>query len=73
MRLDHDFEELDTLRSALDRALTTMESELAHTEAPPLQHELAADYERLRRLREVINLQSMPYSPPERVSDYSGL
>jgi hypothetical protein len=68
MRIDLDFEELDTLRSALDRAMKMMENELVHTEAPRLQHELAADYERLQRLRSLIERQSMPYSPVERPS-----
>lgn len=54
MRLDLDFEELDTLRIALERAMKLMENELVHTDAPSLQHAIAADYARLRRVRDDI-------------------
>lgn len=63
MRIDLTFEELDTLRTALDRALKTMENELVHTDAIRLQHALAADYERLRMLRHTIIEQTTPRPP----------
>jgi len=66
MRLDLDFEELDTLRIAVDRAMKMMENELVHTEAPPLQHALAADYARLRRLRDDIVEQTTVHPIVER-------
>jgi hypothetical protein len=70
MRIDLDFEELDTLRNALNRAIKMTENELVHTEAPRLQHAIAADYERLQRLRDLIAEQSAPYSsPPERIRE----
>ncbi len=74
MRINLTLEELDTLRSALDRALKAMESELVHTDAIRLQHAIAADYERLRMLRHNIIEQTTPRTADvERPSHERGL
>jgi len=73
MRLDLDFEELDTLRMALDRAMKVMENELVHTEAPPLQHAIAADFEKLRRLRDDVIEQTTVHPVVDRPGLYRGM
>ena len=68
MKIDLTFDELSTLKTAVTRALNIMENELAHTEAPSLQHALAADVERLRGVRDLIVEQSVPRTAPSRPS-----
>lgn len=67
MKIDLTFEELAVLETALDRTLGIMENELVHTDAPALQHELAADVRRVREVRELIRGQSRarPRMSPE--------
>jgi hypothetical protein len=60
MHIDLTFDELSTLKTGLDRALSVMENELIHTDAPSLQHALASDVSRLRSVRDLIVEQSMP-------------
>jgi hypothetical protein len=51
MRVQLTPQEAKTLKAALDRTLLALEFELAHTEAPSLQHALNRDYQDLRALR----------------------
>jgi hypothetical protein len=67
MRLDLTFEELSTLRMALDRTLNMMEHELVRTDAPSLQHALARDFEQMTRIRDLVNEQ-LEIRPPREVS-----
>lgn len=52
MTLDLSMEEMRTLKTAIDRAVQLLETELAHTDAPSMQHALNADYRRLVDLRD---------------------
>lgn len=58
MHIELSQEELVTLKSALDRALHQLDAELVRTDAPTLQHALAADVERLRRVRDRLGTTS---------------
>ncbi len=58
MKIDLTFDELDVLEAALSRALTVMENELVHTEAPSLQHALAKDVKELRSVRDIVKQQT---------------
>lgn len=44
-------DEVLELRNALDRYLSIMQDEIAHTEAPPLRHALKDDIEAIQRVR----------------------
>jgi len=52
MHIELSSEELATLKAAVDRTLHMLDAELVRTDAPSLQHALAADVDRLRRVRE---------------------
>jgi len=52
MTLDLSRDEMQTLKTAIDRAVQLLENELAHTDAPSMQHALNADYRRLVDLRD---------------------
>lgn len=56
MQIDFTSEELQILRTALDRAVSASEKELVRTDAPRLQHEIARDYDRLRALRDRLSV-----------------
>lgn len=58
MHIELSSEELVTLRTALDRALRMFDAELVRTDAPSLQHALAADIERLRKVRERLDTRA---------------
>lgn len=58
MHIELSQEELVTLKSALDRTLHQLDAELVRTDAPTLQHALAADVERLRRVRDRLGTTS---------------
>lgn len=58
MYIDLSNEELMALRAAVDRTLEVFDKELVRTDAPRLQHALAADVERLRRIRDKLIAQA---------------
>ncbi|MBI2391285.1 MAG: hypothetical protein HYV09_16975 [Deltaproteobacteria bacterium] len=52
MYIDLSSDELAEVRAAVDRTIQILDKELVRTDAPRLQHDLAADVERLRRIRD---------------------